>query len=349
MKVFKNSRNKISKSLKWKRQGKKKGESRMKKKMEKKSKKQNRKSKRKGKDKKIKKKQRKKKKMKNQFKSKYQRRLKKTRKHFKDKKKRKEQKGTKESVKIDAECIVQFTFMLKRKDIVSNFQKQSKRIGIFLDQTLKKLEKKNVFQNITKKMIAIGGGNESSLECGGSNTSPTSQNFTLLVKNLDDCEGNIEKSCNLTRPNMTLINDCTNLTEKFIEHVDNCSALSKNSSKVKEACNCWTGKEIKDLSEKIKSCSFNKYQEEIKDNKTECLKTFGKCRAEERRAVEILSICSPGPAEMMTIAMKLHSNKETLPKVQQKIDSLIGSSKMRIFRARIETCSDIIMKTEECE
>ena len=125
--------------------------------------------------------------------------------------------------------------------------------------------------------------------------------------------------------------------------------MGNDSSKVNEACNCWTGKEIKDLSEKIRSCSFNKYQEEIKDNKTECLKTFGKCRAEERRAVEILSICSPDPENMMAIARKLLSNKEALLKVQQKIDSLIGSSKMRIFRARIETCSDIIMKTEECE
>ena len=132
----------------------------MKKKMEKKSKKQNKRSKRNGKDKKLNKKQRKKKKMKNQVKSKYQGRLKKTRKHFKDKKRRKEQKGTKESVKIDAECVVQFTFMLKRKDIVSNFQKQSKRIESFFNTASRKLEKKNVFQNITKKMIAIGGGNE---------------------------------------------------------------------------------------------------------------------------------------------------------------------------------------------
>ena len=97
-------------------------------------------------------------------------------------------KGSKRKMKsqlrtVSASCLVQMSLAMRRwKDVVSNFQRQSKRITDNMKKGEGKSAKSNVFAPVAEKLISAGGGNMSALECGGNTDSEVAKNLTQLGK-----------------------------------------------------------------------------------------------------------------------------------------------------------------------
>ena len=84
---------------------------------------------------------------------------------------------------VSASCLVQMSLAMRRwKDVVSNFQRQSKRITDNMKKGEGKSAKSNVFAPVAEKLISAGGGNMSALECGGNADSEVAKNLTQLGK-----------------------------------------------------------------------------------------------------------------------------------------------------------------------
>merc|ERR1712209_358583 len=80
--------------------------------------------------------------------------------------------------------------------------------------------KQSVFAPIASRLVSTGGGNSSALTCGGSSTSDGAVALTKLAQDLADCEKLVNDSChtdNFPTVNTTLIDECTTLTDKFVE------------------------------------------------------------------------------------------------------------------------------------
>ena len=100
-------------------------------------------------------------------------------------KNREKKKGDKRqsSSAIDVKCVAQLTLAMRRwKDVVTNFQRQSKRITDNMKKGAGKSAKSNVFAPVAEKLISAGGGNMSALECGGNADSEVAKNLTQLGK-----------------------------------------------------------------------------------------------------------------------------------------------------------------------
>merc|ERR1712088_476254 len=98
---------------------------------------------------------------------------------------------------ISSACFEQsITIMKMWKDVISNFEKQKKR-----------MEK----QNTTA-------GNKSGPSCGGSTTNDGAKQLANLTSTLDSCKDDIHKACdpsNIPQPNMTFIMMCDDLVTQF--------------------------------------------------------------------------------------------------------------------------------------
>merc|ERR1711994_955403 len=142
-------------------------------------KRKNRKNKtRKNKKDKKSKKNRKNRKNKNKRKNRKNRKSKKNKRKNKKNKKnrnknRKNNKGTRKSTRtIDGVCLESAVTAMRRwKDVVTNFEKQKKRIDKQSEIAGKKSGKQSVFGPIALKLVDLGGGNKSALTCSGSATS----------------------------------------------------------------------------------------------------------------------------------------------------------------------------------
>merc|ERR1712012_730313 len=95
---------------------------------------------------------------------------------------------------IDATCVTQLSLSMRRwKDVVTNFKRQSKRITDFRDKGSGKSkdEKLGIFAPVADKLVRLGGGNKSALQCGGSTTSEGAATLASLVTELTTCSINI--------------------------------------------------------------------------------------------------------------------------------------------------------------
>merc|ERR1712223_2235261 len=139
----------------------------------------------------------------------------KNRKNRKSKKnKRKNNKGTRKSTRtIDGVCLESAVTAMRRwKDVVTNFEKQKKRIDKQSEIAGKKSGKQSVFGPIALKLVDLGGGNKSALTCSGSATSEGALQLTNLTSTLFDCEVLVNASCttDFPMPNMTFVDACVN-------------------------------------------------------------------------------------------------------------------------------------------
>merc|ERR1712209_49742 len=161
---------------------------------------------------------------------------------------------------IDTKCVAQLTLSMRRwKDVVTNFQRQSKRITDNQNKGDGKSGKQSVFAPIASRLVSTGGGNSSALTCGGSSTSDGAVALTKLAKDLADCEKLVNDSChtdNFPTANTTLIDECTTLTDKFVEEATKCLVKSKDESTAAEGCTCWT--DPAELTKKAAALSANK-------------------------------------------------------------------------------------------
>merc|ERR1712223_1781272 len=98
-------------------------------------------------------------------------------------KNRKNNKGTRKSTRtIDGVCLESAVTAMRRwKDVVTNFEKQKKRIDKQSEIAGKKSGKQSVFGPIALKLVDLGGGNKSALTCSGSATSEGALQLTNLT------------------------------------------------------------------------------------------------------------------------------------------------------------------------
>ena len=265
----------------------------------------------------------------------------------KQKKDRKEKKGTRKSSRsIDTACVAQLTLSMRRwKDAVTNFQRQSKRITDNQNKGDGKSGKQSVFGPTASKLVSAGGGNKSALVCGGSSTSAGALALTKLAKDMGDCEKSVNDSChtaNMPAANTTLIDECTTLTDKFVEEATKCLVMSKDESKAAEGCACWTDAALTKLTEDVNKCKVKDDMDAIKAQLKACTKAFGACRKLEDAAVESLSACTADPAELTKKAAALSANKDALGNVKTKLNSLTGTRRTRVIRAPATTCAGVM-------
>ena len=106
-------------------------------------------------------------------------------------------------------CITNaINYMKMMKDKVANYLQQKSRMTRQNGTGDKKSGKKNVFKPTIMRLIESGGGNASSLSCGGSTTSVGAKQMKNLTDHLMSCSSEIKKACdpsNLPQPNFTEI------------------------------------------------------------------------------------------------------------------------------------------------
>ena len=174
-------------------------------------------------------------------------------------------------------------------------------------------------------------------------------NFTNIAKALQQCEAEIQSSCNpsnFSKPNASFLKSCNNLTTKFLEQSLLCFYESKNSTLAKDSCKCW--QDLEDLSLEVTKCKLKKKDiDAARDQFTKCKDSVLSCKKNESKSVEILSICSPDTTKIISMAVKLNSSKSALEKVQQKISSIV--TRNRFVRTTIKTCSEFTTLAEKCK
>ena len=143
------------------------------------------------------------------------------------KEKKKNRKGTKShgtqsvsrtsSRAVSDSCFEQVVTIMKMwKDVISNFQKQKKRIEKQIGTGINKSGKKGAFSGVYQKLLSAGGGDKTNLTCSA--TEGTSQ-LTNLTSSLFACQTDISSACDPAswpQPNMTKVMRCEGLATKFI-------------------------------------------------------------------------------------------------------------------------------------
>ena len=169
--------------------------------------------------------------------------------------------------------------------------------------------------------------------------------LTKLAKDLADCEKLVNDSChtdNFPTVNTTLIDECTTLTDKFVEEATKCLVKSKDETTAAEGCTCWTDPALVQLTEDVNKCKVKDGMDAIKAQLKACTKAFGACRKLEDAAVESLSACTADPAELTKKAAALSANKDALGNVKTKLNSLTGTRRTRVIRAPATTCAGVM-------
>merc|ERR1711884_584838 len=196
---------------------------------------------------------------KNRKSKKNKRKNRKNRKNKNKNKNRKNNKGTRKSARtIDGVCLESAVTAMRRwKDVVTNFEKQKKRIDKQSEIAGKKSGKQSVFGPIALKLVDLGGGNKSALTCSGSATSEGALQLTNLTSTLFDCEVAVNASCttDFPMPNMTFVDECVNASATFVAAAEACLTLSKEATAA-DACTCWSAPEMTEASEAVKDCKI---------------------------------------------------------------------------------------------
>ena len=339
---------------------KKKGKKSLKKKG-KKSKKGRKAGKRKTKAKKNNKKKKGKKSRKGKRKGKKNKNGKKNRKGRRKGKKNRKEKNNKKGDKrmsgraIDATCVTQLSLSMRRwKDVVTNFKRQSKRITDFRDKGSGKSndEKLGIFAPVADKLVRLGGGNKSALQCGGSTTSEGAATLASLVTELTTCSININATChpdNFPEYNQRIIDECGGIMEQFEEAAEKCLGKTKVEASAEEGCECWTDPDMVQLTEDVVKCKVKDHMNTVKDHLKKCTDIFKACKKLEDAAVEIIHACQADPAVLAKEAAALTQTSDALAGVQEKIKALTASRRHRVMRAPATTCQGLIDLVAQCK
>merc|ERR1711878_223585 len=218
----------------------------------------------------------------------------KNRKNRNKNKNRKNNKGTRKSARtIDGVCLESAVTAMRRwKDVVTNFEKQKKRIDKQSEIAGKKSGKQSVFGPIALKLVDLGGGNKSALTCSGSATSEGPLQLTNLTSTLFDCEVLVNASCttDFPMPNMTFVDECVNATDLFKTLATEFMTMSKEATAT-EACACWSAPEMTMASDAVKDCKITEVSS-IAQGLKACKDAFSTCRKFEDEAVSSMAACS---------------------------------------------------------
>ena len=186
------------------------------------------------------------------------------------------------------------TIMRMWKDVISNFERQKKRMERQNSTGVNKSGKKGIFGPIAQRLIEVGGGNKSAPSCGGKTNNDGAKQLKNLTDTLNACESNVHKMCsNFSKPNMTKLSACAVLVASFKKGAQKCLDMTIGTSKnTTAACTCWTGADLNKTVQATKNCKFSTEAKAIANELKNCTKAFGKCRKYEDAAVTAISSCT---------------------------------------------------------
>merc|ERR1711933_144576 len=281
------------------------------------------------KNKKAKKGLKKRKNRKNKTRKKNKRKNRKNRKNRNKNKNRKNNKGSRKSARtIDGVCLESAVTAMRRwKDVVTNFEKQKKRIDKQSEIAGKKSGKQSVFGPIALKLVDLGGGNKSALTCSGSATSEGALQLTNLTSTLFDCEVLVNASCttDFPMPNMTFVDACVNATDLFKALATECMPMSKEAT-ASEACACWSAPEMTMASDAVKDCKIAEVSS-IAQGLKACKDAFSTCRKFEDEAVSSMAACSVSVDTLKAKAAALSQSKTAMTAAASTVAGITGSSR----------------------
>ena len=149
----------------------------------------------------------------------------KKRKMRKEKKKKRQgtsNKGTKSVSRTNSKADSCFepviTIMKMWKDVISNFEKQKKRMEKQNGTGSNKSGKKGAFSGVYQKLLSAGGGDNTHITCAGSSDSEGAAWLTNLTSSLAACQTDISSACDPAswpQPNMTKVVMCEELATRF--------------------------------------------------------------------------------------------------------------------------------------
>merc|ERR1739844_258857 len=118
----------------------------------------------------------------------------------KGKKGRKSHSGSRSNGRsVSAACLKSSLDVMRMwKDVISNFDKQHKRMDKQNSTGESKSGKKGEFKSAAQKLLSVGGGNKSALSCAGSTDNPGAAQLKNLTDHLMGCEDGIHAACNFT-------------------------------------------------------------------------------------------------------------------------------------------------------
>merc|ERR1711884_612717 len=266
---------------------------------------------------------------KNRKSKKNKRKNRKNRKNRNKNKNRKSNKGTRKSARtIDGVCLESAVTAMRRwKDVVTNFEKQKKRIDKQSEIAGKKSGKQSVFGPIALKLVDLGGGNKSALTCSGSATSEGALQLTNLTSTLFDCEVLVNASCttDFPMPNMTFVDACVNATDLFKSLATECMTMSKEATAT-EACACWSAPEMTMASDAVKDCKIAEVSS-IAQGLKACKDAFSTCRKFEDEAVSSMAACSVSVDTLKAKAAALSQSKTAMDAAASTVADITGSSR----------------------
>jgi len=192
---------------------------------------------------------------------------------------------------LSTDCVdTAVTYLKLLKDKIGNFERQLKRMKTQNKTGKSKSGKKGIFGSVIRRLVKAGGGNASSLSCGGSTNSSGAEKMTNLTTSLLECDTNIKTACdtsNLPQPNMTEVDDCTTKMSTFKSGVLAC--MGKTGS---EACSCWTESSLGTDLATIKKCDLSKQSKSMAKAVSGCRNAFGACRKLEDEIGSSIHACT---------------------------------------------------------
>ena len=133
------------------------------------------------------------------------------------------------------------TVMKMWKDVISNFEKQYKRMEKQNGTGSSKSGKKGEFKGAAHILLSAGGGNKSALSCGGSTDNPGAAQLKNLTDTLEACEESIHAACNAS--NFDLVNNtkltiCKSVADTFKTGAEECLGKTVGADKTStdDAC-----------------------------------------------------------------------------------------------------------------
>ena len=182
------------------------------------------------------------------------------------------------------------------KDVISNFEKQHKRMDKQNGTGQSKSGKKGEFKSAAHKLLSVGGGNQSALSCAGATDNPGAAQLKNLTDHLMSCEDEIHLACNSTNfdvVNITKLDACKAVAEAFKEGAEEClgKSIGATATSTDEACACWTNATFDEVVQAAKECKFNEESKALAAALKTCKGKFSECRKYEDDVGSSISAC----------------------------------------------------------
>ena len=214
------------------------------------------------------------------------------------KKGRKNQSGSRSSGRADSDACLETSVNIMKmwKDVISNFEKQHKRMAKQNGTGESKSGKKGVFKSAAQRLLSVGGGNKSALSCAGATDNPGAAQMKNLTDFLLACEDSIHTACNATNfdlVNVTKLEKCKVVAEDFKTGAGECLGKSVGADKTTtdDACACWTNPNLDETIQAAKECKFNEESKAFAAALKTCKNKFSECRKYEDEVANSILAC----------------------------------------------------------